>query len=400
MSKARSLLSPRSILHHGGGSGYAAGAAALHNEDYARALLAWYDRERRILPWRTAPGVVPDPYGVWLSEIMLQQTTVQAVLPRFADFLRSWPDVSALASADLGEVLAAWAGLGYYARARNLHACAQEVVARHGGRFPETEAELRTLPGIGDYTAAAIAAIAFDARATPIDGNIERVVARLFAVVTPLPAAKPEIRALAMGLTPPERAGDFAQAMMDLGATLCRSKRPACRLCPLVPGCAAHAECLAEVLPYRDAKPVRPVRRGHAFVALREDGSVLLRERPPKGLLGGMLETPSSPWVEGSWRGLDLDHAPLKARWREVPGLVGHTFTHFHLELAVYLAEVTSAGKLTQATPPERCHWVHVRDLHRAALPSVMRKVLAHALDAKAQARAAAAPPRARRQSA
>ena len=205
---------------------------------------------------------------------------------------------TALAAAELGEVLAAWAGLGYYARARNLHACAREVVARHGGRFPATEAELRTLPGIGDYTAAAISAIAFGARATPIDGNIERVVARLFAVATPLPAAKPEIRSLALALTPDERAGDFAQSLMDLGATLCSPRRPACGLCPVVSGCEAHAQGLAEVLPYRDAKAERPTRRGVAFVALRDDGAVLLRERPLKGLLGGMLETPSSPWTE------------------------------------------------------------------------------------------------------
>ena len=280
------------------GMGHVAGAADLHNQDYARALLAWYDRDRRILPWRAAPGVAPDPYRVWLSEIMLQQTTVKAVLPRYADFLRRWPDVTALAAAELGEVLAAWAGLGYYARARNLHACAREVVARHGGRFPATEAELRTLPGIGDYTAAAIAAIAFGARATPIDGNIERVVARLFAVATPLPAAKPEIRSLALALTPDERAGDFAQSLMDLGATLCSPRRPACGLCPVVSGCEAHAQGLAEVLPYRDAKAERPTRRGVAFVALRDDDTVLLRERPLKGLLGGMLETPSSPWTE------------------------------------------------------------------------------------------------------
>jgi A/G-specific adenine glycosylase len=361
----------------------AAGASDLHNEDYARALLAWYDRERRVLPWRAAPGVVPDPYLVWLSEIMLQQTTVKAVLPRYADFLRRWPDVTALAAAELGEVLAAWAGLGYYARARNLHACAREVVERHGGRFPETEAELRTMPGIGDYTAAAIAAIAFGARSTPIDGNIERVVARLFAVTTPLPAAKAEIRALAVSLTPTERAGDFSQATMDLGATLCSPKRPACGPCPLVSGCAGHAQGLAEILPYREAKPGRPTRRGRAFVALREDGAVLLRERLLKGLLGGMLEIPSSPWAEGNWRGLDLDDAPLKAEWREVPGLVEHTFTHFHLELAVYFAEVSTEAKLIKAAAPERCRWVHVHDLHSTALPSVMRKVLAHALEAR-----------------
>ncbi|MGH6824255.1 A/G-specific adenine glycosylase [Methyloceanibacter sp.] len=372
----------------------------MHSEDYASALLAWYDRERRILPWRAAPGVTPDPYRVWLSEIMLQQTTVKAVLPRYADVLRRWPDVRALAAAELGDVLASWAGLGYYARARNLHACAREVVERLGGSFPKTEAELRTLPGIGDYTAAAIAAIAFGAQATPIDGNIERVVARLFAVTTKLPAAKAEIRALALRLTPAKRAGDFAQGLMDLGATLCSLRRPACGLCPLVSGCAGHAQGLAEGLPYREEKAERPTRRGHAFVALRDDNAVLLRERPLKGLLGGMLEAPSSPWMEGSWSELDLDHAPLTASWREVPGLVEHIFTHFHLELAVYLAEVASDAKPANAAQPERCRWVQLRDLHRAALPSVMRKVLAHALEAKPLARAAAAPLRARRRSA
>jgi A/G-specific adenine glycosylase len=372
----------------------------LHSENYANELLAWYDRDRRILPWRAAPGMAQDPYRVWLSEIMLQQTTVKAVLPRYADFLRRWPDVRALAAAELGEVLAAWAGLGYYARARNLHSCAREVVERFDGSFPRTEAELRTLPGIGDYTAAAIASIAFGARATPIDGNIERVVARAFAVTIRLPAAKAEIRALALGLTPAERAGDFAQAMMDLGATLCSPRRPACGLCPLVSGCEAHAQGLAEVLPYREEKPERPTRRGHAFVALRDDGAVLLRERPLKGLLGGMLETPSSPWTEGAWHELELDHAPLRAEWREVPGLVEHTFTHFHLELAVYLAKVSAEAKLAKSAGPDRCRWVHIRDLHAAALPSVMRKVLAHALEAKPLARVAAAPPRARRRSA
>ncbi|HET7852022.1 MAG TPA: A/G-specific adenine glycosylase, partial [Methyloceanibacter sp.] len=269
----------------------------MYSEDYANALLAWYGRNRRILPWRAAPGEAQDPYLVWLSEIMLQQTTVKAVLPRYAQFLHRWPDVQALAAAELGEVLAAWAGLGYYARARNLHACAREVVTRFGGSFPATEKDLRTLPGIGDYTAAAIASIALGACATPIDGNIERVVARVFAVTTPLPAAKAEIKELAENLIPEERAGDFAQAMMDLGATLCSPKRPACSLCPLVSGCAGHAQGLAEVLPCREEKAERPTRRGHVFVALRADGAVLLRERPLKGLLGGMLETPSSPWT-------------------------------------------------------------------------------------------------------
>jgi A/G-specific adenine glycosylase len=378
----------------------------LHNEDHARAVLAWYDRERRDLPWRAPPGVDPDPYRVWLSEIMLQQTTVKAVAPRYADFLRRWPDVMALATAELGEVLAVWAGLGYYARARNLHACAREVVARHGGRFPATEAELRALPGIGGYTAAAIAAIAFGARATPIDGNIERVVARLFAVTTPLPAAKAEIKALAESLTPESRAGDFAQGLMDLGATICTPRRPACGLCPLRPDCAGLAQGLAEVLPYREEKAERPLRRGVAFVVLREDGAVLLRQRPLKGLLGGMLEAPSTPWVESAPPvAVVEDHAPVAAPWRKVAGRVAHTFTHFHLELEVMRADVGLDAALTDAAAPERCRFVDMRDLHAAALPSVMRKVLAHALEPetrrpKRRAQAPAAPARARRRSA
>ena len=378
----------------------------MHNRDRAHALLAWYECERRELPWRVAPGVTPDPYAVWLSEIMLQQTSVKAVLPRYADFLHRWPDVTALAVVELGEVLAVWAGLGYYARARNLHACAREVVERFGGRFPETEAELRTLPGIGDYTAAAIAAIAFGARATPIDGNIERVVARLFAVTTPLPAAKPEIKTLAASLTPVSRAGDFAQSMMDLGATICTPRRPACTLCPLGTGCAGLAQGLTQILPYREEKAERPLRRGVAFVVLRQDGAVLLRERPLKGLLGGMLETPSSPWLQAAPARTALtEHAPVRGQWRQMPGLVEHIFTHFHLELKVYRAEIGFDVALTEAAIPERCRWVHVRDLHGVALPSVMRKVLAHALEPEARplkraAQAPAAPARAKRRSA
>jgi A/G-specific adenine glycosylase len=374
----------------------------------AKALFAWYDRERRHLPWRAPPRTRQDPYKVWLSEIMLQQTTVKAVLPRYALFLRRWPDVQALARAELGEVLAAWAGLGYYARARNLHVCARAVVAQHGGKFPPTEAELRKLPGIGRYTAAAIAAIAFGMRATPVDGNIERVVARLFAVTTPLPEAKSEIRVLAESLTPDERSGDFAQAMMDLGATICTPRRPSCNLCPVRVDCRAHAQGLADVLPYREEKAERPVRRGIAFVALRSDGAVLLRERPLKGLLGGMLETPSSPWSEAKPTAKAIgEHVPLDAEWRKVPGLVEHTFTHFHLELAVYRAEVERDAVLKRESEPERCHWLKLRELAGAALPSLMRKVIAHALNgelrpvrSKPEARVAAAPPRARRRSA
>ena len=377
--------------------------------DIAQTVLAWYDREKRELPWRTEANEHPDPYRIWLSEIMLQQTTVKAVLPRYAGFLRRWPDIEALARAELGEVLAAWAGLGYYARARNLHACARVVAEQHGGRFPASEAGLRKLPGIGDYTAAAIASIAFGLRATPVDGNIERVVARLFALTTPLPAAKPKIRALAESLTPTARPGDFAQSLMDLGATICTPRRPACGLCPVRPECSGLAEGLAEALPYREEKAARPVRRGAAFVAIRSDGAVLLRERPLRGLLGGMLETPSSPWEEAAPNGNSVrDHAPLKAEWLKVPGRVEHIFTHFHLELAVYRAEVGPDAVPKPAAEPERCRFVARRDLASAALPSVMRKVLSHAFEAEARAakrsspavRASTAPPRAKRRSA
>src|SRR5665648_77573 len=355
---------------------------AEHGGEIAPALLAWYDRSARALPWRQPPGIRADPYAVWLSEIMLQQTTVKAVIPFYRKFLARWPRVTDLAAADLNEVLAAWAGLGYYSRARNLHACAQAVVGEHGGAFPETEAGLRQLPGIGAYTAAAVAAIAFGERATPVDGNIERVVARFFCVETPLPAAKAEIKALAESLTPELRAGDYAQSLMDLGATICTPRRPACALCPLRPGCCACAEGLAEVLPYKVEKAERPTRRGAAFVALRADGAVLLRERPLKGLLGGMLETPSTPWEETAPNGNAVsDHAPVEAAWHKTAGLVAHTFTHFHLELAVYRAEIGDGAALTDAAQAERCKWLMRRDLAGAALPSLMRKVLAHALN-------------------
>ncbi len=348
----------------------------------AAKLLAWYDREGRTLPWRISPGAAetPDPYKVWLSEVMLQQTTVKAVLPRYGRFLRRWPRVKDLAAAPLGDVLAEWAGLGYYARARNLHACAIVVAEEHGGEFPATEAGLRKLPGIGDYTAAAIAAIAFNEPATPVDGNIERVMARLFALKTPLPQAKPEIKALAAKLTPPGRPGDFAQALMDLGAQICTPKRPACGLCPIRSDCEGYAEGLTEVLPYKAEKGERPTRVGTAFLALREDGAVLLRERPPKGLLGGMLEVPSTPW--GAKDAAEpLDFAPLQTEWRKTVGLVEHTFTHFHLKLEVHVARAPMEAELTPAAEPERCRWVARRNLAGAALPSVMRKVLRHGMD-------------------
>jgi A/G-specific adenine glycosylase len=356
-------------------------ASAESAEAAGRALLAWYDRAHRHLPWRASPGCTADAYRVWLSEIMLQQTTVKAVIPYYVDFLRRWPSVEALAAASLDDVLAAWAGLGYYSRARNLHACARAVVERHGGRFPGAEHALRELPGVGPYTAAAIAAIAFGASATPVDGNVERVVARLYAVTEPMPAVKPKLCRLAHGLTPAERAGDHAQAMMDLGATVCTPKRPSCSLCPVAAFCAARARGIAAQLPLRSARPERPLRLAHVFVALREDGHVLLRRRPESGLLGGMLEVPSTPWAEALPPLAEaLQAAPVRASWRALAGIVTHTFTHFRFEASVHRATVPARSRLTSAADAPRCQWVARHDLDRAALPSVMRKIIAHAL--------------------
>jgi A/G-specific adenine glycosylase len=348
------------------------------------ALLAWYDRHRRKLPWRAPRGERADPYRVWLSEIMLQQTTVKAVAPYYARFLERWSDVRALAAAPLDDVLKAWAGLGYYARARNLHACARAVVERHDGKFPAQEAELRALPGIGDYTAAAIAAIAFEVPVTPVDGNIERVIARLYAIATPLPAAKPDIRRRASALTPQQRAGDFAQAMMDLGATICSPKRPACALCPWNDACVAYARGEAESFPIRTPKREGTLRRGAAFVARRTDGYLLVRTRPAKGLLGAMTEVPTTEWTQDFDDGDALEHVPRfaarKARkqpaWRKKAGVVRHVFTHFPLELSVFTAEVPA-----HTPAPAGTRWVALAELHGEALPSLMRKVVAHALD-------------------
>ncbi len=300
---------------------------------------------------------------------MLQQTTVKAVIPYFGAFLARWPSIAHLAAAPLEEVLSAWAGLGYYARARNLHACAKAVVARHGGRFPDDEAALLDLPGIGPYTAAAIAAIAFDRPATPVDGNIERVVARLHAVKAPLPRAKGEIRTLAAALTPQRRPGDYAQAMMDLGATICTPRSPTCAICPFHGPCVAGAAGEATAYPVKAAKAERPQRRGIAFLAVRADGAVLLRTRPDKGLLAAMTEVPSTPWTPGDPAGAP----PLAARWRTLPGTVRHVFTHFALELEVHRADLPAG---TAAPPGHR--FVLPADFSREALPSVMRKVLAH----------------------
>ena len=349
--------------------------------DTVAALLAWYDIEKRDLPWRAKGRRRPDPYRVWLSEIMLQQTTVRAVVPYFLRFVARWPDVRALAAATLDDVLAAWAGLGYYSRARNLHKCARTVVEHHGGEFPDTEAGLRELPGVGPYTAAAIAAIAFRLPATPVDGNIERVVARLFAIRQPLPGAKPEIKRLAATLTPTKRPGDYAQAMMDLGASLCSPKRPSCLMCPLQTDCHGSHLGIAASLPARGVRQERPTRRGIAFIGLREDGAVLLRRRPEAGLLGGMMEVPSTAWGEDEPPAAEvLGAAPARGEWWPMPGTVAHVFTHFKLELRLYRAVLPVDAPLTFWADPDRCRWVNRRDLAAEALPSVMRKVIARGL--------------------
>jgi A/G-specific adenine glycosylase len=345
----------------------------------AADLLDWYDLNRRELPWRVVAGATADPYRVWLSEIMLQQTTVTTVAPYFARFVARWPNVHALAAAPLDDVLKAWAGLGYYARARNLHACARTVAQDHRSCFPATEAALAQLPGIGPYTAAAIAAIAFGVRSAAVDGNVERVVARLFAIEQELPAAKPQIRSLAAGLVPPTRAGDFAQAMMDLGATICTPKRPACAVCPWMQACRARQRGDQASFPRRRRKREGALRRGAAFVALRADGCVLMRSRPPKGLLGGMTEVPTTAWTHDFDADSALIEAPRLARaqpkWRRLPGVVSHVFTHFPLELAVYRAQFPR-----RTIAPAGARWIALEELGGEALPSLMRKVVAHAL--------------------
>ncbi len=340
-------------------------------------ILAWYDRHRRRLPWRALPGEAADPYRVWLSEIMLQQTTVAAVGPYFMKFLARWPTVSDLARASQDDVLRMWAGLGYYSRARNLHACAVAVLRDHGGVFPDTEAGLRALPGIGPYTASAIAAIAFERQCMPVDGNIERVTARLYAVEEALPKSKPAIVALAATLLGPSRAGDSAQALMDLGATICTPKKPACALCPVNDDCAAQARGDQETFPRKAPKKSGALRRGAAFVITRE-GELLVGTRAEKGLLGGMTEVPTSDWLAGQDDTDALAQAPLlksATAWHRKLGTVAHVFTHFPLELVVYTACVAA-----QTKPPKGMRWVPIATLDGEALPNVMRKVIAHGL--------------------
>ncbi|HTO32975.1 MAG TPA: A/G-specific adenine glycosylase [Pararhizobium sp.] len=346
--------------------------------DATKRLLSWYDRHHRDLPWRISPsmaasGVLADPYHIWLSEVMLQQTTVQAVKPYFHKFLSLWPRVTDLAAADTEEVMKAWAGLGYYARARNLKKCAESVERDHGGIFPDTEEGLKSLPGIGDYTAAAVAAIAFNRRSAVLDGNVERVISRLHAIETPLPSAKPQMRGLVAEMTPSERPGDFAQAMMDLGATICTPKRPACALCPINERCLALRTADPETFPRKAARKEKPIRVGAAFVAVKPDGAVYLQKRAETGLLGGMTEVPGTAWTARIDGDTSISAQPFAAAW-EACGTITHVFTHFELRLSIYRANVANENKTGNGW------WEPLASLEAQALPTVMKKAIAQAL--------------------
>ena len=345
---------------------------ALEPQELSRELLGWYDQNARRMPWRVPPrarktGTQPDPYRIWMSEVMLQQTTVATVKEYFERFTARWPSVRDLANAEDADVMGEWAGLGYYARARNLLKCARQVVELYGGEFPADHAELLKLPGIGPYTAAAIASIAFDQRHTVLDGNVERVMARLHDIHTPLPAAKPDLMACADALTPQARPGDYAQAVMDLGATICTPKSPACGICPWRAPCRARALGTAPELPKKTPKKPKPVRHGTVFLARRIDGAWLLETRPEKGLLGGMLGWPGSDWVDTA---LPVPEAPppCAADWQLIDGEVRHTFTHFHLILHVFRAH------LPIDCTPECGVFKKASDFRPSDLPTVMRK--------------------------
>lgn len=346
------------------------------------AILDWYDRHRRSLPWRAESGQ-GDAYSVWLSEIMLQQTTVAAVVPYFMEFMRRWPDVHALAAADQDDVLRQWAGLGYYARARNLHKCARHVSENLGGVFPREEKALLELPGVGPYTAAAVSAIAFDRPAVAVDGNIERVVARLYAITRPMPGSKPMIRdyaaKLAQGV---KRPGDYTQALMDLGATICTPRSPKCGICPLSDICAAREAGIQEDLPARVKKKKKPTTSGVACWLQDEDGYVLLRKRPEDGLLGGMMEFPSSGWSSRQSDNKVENALPRllagKINMTPLPGKVRHVFTHFTLELDVHYARIER--DMIATCKGDRLRWVHMNDALDDALPGLMAKVYRHCM--------------------
>ena len=336
-------------------------------------LLNWYDQEGRELPWRVRPqaraaGQIADPYAVWLSEIMLQQTTVPHAAPYWQKFLEAFPDVTDLANAERDTVLAMWAGLGYYARARNLHKCAKMISEEFGGEFPNSEAELLKLPGIGPYTAATIAAICFDEATNIVDGNVQRVVSRIFKIEDPLPKGQKTYRDHAATLASPQRAGDYGQALMDLGATICIPRSPKCAVCPWQPHCAAFKDGQQAKYPKKTKKAKLPLRRGAVFV-LFSGGQVLLERRPDKGLLGGMMGFPGTPW--GARPAAPLGAAPMKRNWEKCEGEVRHIFTHFDLRLDVYTAQIKETSKETIDG-----EWAKLAEIKSYALPSVMTKCL------------------------
>ncbi len=347
----------------------------------ARTLL-WWDRARRALAWRAEPGETPDPYRVWLSEVLLQQTTAQAVTPYYRAFLEKWPAVKDLAAAPIEAVISAFAGLGYYSRARNLHACAREIAGR-GGRFPSDEGALRALPGVGAYTAAAIAAIAFDRQAAPVDGNVARILARVTGLDAPIAEQRKAIAAVARALAPPRRAGDFAQALMDIGATICRPKSPDCAACPLKGDCAAFRSGAPDTFPRKAKAKPKPRRAGAVFFAHRADGAFLARRRPPKGLLASTVELPGTPWTGEGPGGAFVDGAPVAALWRRLPGEVEQVFTHFALRLVVYAGAYEGGA-------PDRHFWLMRDAVGEAGFSNVMRKAVTHAFETGFHAHAGA----------
>jgi A/G-specific adenine glycosylase len=353
-----------------------ANVSALASEAKRKAIVArtlsWWDGNRRALAWRAAPGDKPDPYRIWLSEVLLQQTTAQAATPYYQAFIARWPRVEDLAQAPLEAVISAFAGLGYYRRARNLHACAREI-ARRGGRFPSEEAHLRALPGVGAYTAAAVAAITFDRQTLPVDGNIARILARLLALDAPSARARKEIAGAALALAPDKRAGDFAQALMDIGATLCRPRSPDCASCPLSPDCAAFRGGSPEAYPRRGQARTRPNRQGAVFFARRPDGAFLARRRPPHGLLASTIELPGTAWTSKVTDTGIVGAPPVAARWRRLEGEVEQVFTHFALKLTVYAADFEGAA-------PAGCFWVMPDAVGQAGFSATMRKAVEHAL--------------------
>lgn len=355
-----------------------AGVGALPVKVLSTQLLRWYDKNRRVMPWRSLPGVAPNPYHVWLSEVMLQQTTVATVGPYFQKFIKRWPELKDLARASLEDIMKMWAGLGYYRRARFLYECAQEIILNHKGRFPQSVDQLQKLPGLGPYTAAAIASIAYNQRANVVDGNVERVICRLFALRKPLAEIKPILKDCAAQLLPSSRYGDYAQALMDLGATICTPQRPKCELCPWKGSCQAYALKMTSDLPRRSKKKTKPVRRAIAFVLWGQNDTIYLQQRDMKGLLGGMMEVPSSPWKVGPMPDLPevMDAAPLEGKWSMKSGFVRHVFSHFELQVAV---AVGATRKRLIKSPHAR--WVARKDLDKQALPSLIRKIIQYAED-------------------